>query len=385
MAKNIVFDLFALIRSALGASPLAELESDLEVLYKLANAHDVAHLVAFSLKQNSLLKNEAPVSAKFEKKLMLSLYTTERIEYETRRTSEVLEEAGIDHIPLKGAVLRTLYPEPWMRTSCDTDILIHPEDCEKAIALLCEKLQYKRQENRTPHDYQLTSPGGVHLELHYDLIEDDLFPKAIPFLHSVWEKVHAAEGFSYKKEMSPEFFLFYHLVHMAKHFLEGGCGIRPFLDLYILEEKMPYDKALLSEMLIQSDLLTFYRIANELTSAWLLEKEKTPLVADTEAYVLRGGVYGSLENYSAIKAGLGENGGSSFLKMAFLSRERLGVKYPKLKKKPYLYPYYQVKRWFRIFNPQKRKKVQNLASSVSAVSNEKKDATARLLYSLGLK
>ena len=135
----------------------------------------------------------------------------------------------------------------------------------------------------------------------------------------------------------------------------------------------------------QSDLLTFYRIANELTSAWLLEKEKTPLAADTEAYVLRGGVYGSLENYSAIKAGLGENGGSSFLKMAFLSRERLGVKYPKLKKKPYLYPYYQVKRWFRIFNPQKRKKVQNLASSVSAVSNEKKDATARLLYSLGLK
>ena len=50
MAKNTVSDLFALIRAALGASPAGEIESDLASLYKLANAHDMAHLVALSLK-----------------------------------------------------------------------------------------------------------------------------------------------------------------------------------------------------------------------------------------------------------------------------------------------------------------------------------------------
>ena len=385
MAKNVVSDLFAWIRSALGTSPAVAPSSDLGALYQLAKAHDLAHLVSFGLKKNALLKKEDPVSAKFEKKLLQAVYTTERIEYETSRATALLEEAGIDHIPLKGSVLRSLYPESWMRTSCDTDILIHPEDCEKAIALLCEKLSYQRQEDHTLHDYQLISPGGVHLELHYDLIEDDLFPDSAPILNGVWEDSVPSQGFSHKREMSPEFFLFYHVVHMAKHLLDGGCGIRPFLDLHIMKEKMPFGEERFSQMLKSSGLETFYQVATELSSAWFEGKEKSPLALQAEEYILRGGVYGSLENQSAVKAGQGEKGGSSFLKMAFLNRESLAVIYPILKKKPYLFPFYQVKRWFRIFNPQKRKKVQKIASSVSAVSDEKKDATARFLADLGLR
>ena len=99
----------------------------------------------------------------------------------------------------------------------------------------------------------------------------------------------------------------------------------------------------------------------------------------TERYHL-----GVLENQSAVKAGKGESGKSSFWKMAILNRESLAVIYPILKKKPYLFPFYPVKRWYRIFNPQKRKKVQKIASSVSAVSEEKKDLTARFLTDLGL-
>ncbi len=376
--------LFSCLAAALGASPVSEIGVDFSALYKHANAHDLVHLVALGLKKNGLLKKEDPASAKFEKKILQAVFTTERIEYETARTSSLLEEAGIDHIPLKGAVLRPLYPEPWMRTSCDTDIFIHPEDCEKAISLLCEKLNYKRQEDHTLHDYQLTSPNGVHLELHYDLIEDDLFPKTAPFLRSVWEEARCAEGFSHKKEMTAELFYFYHLVHMAKHFLEGGCGIRPFLDLFILEEKMPCNRDRLETMLAHSGLTSFYHVARELVSAWLSGKEKTDLAAKAEAYILRGGVYGSLENQSAVKAGQGEGGASSFLKMAFLDRESLAVIYPKLKEKPSLFPFYQVKRWFRIFNPKKRKKVQSIASSVSQVSKSKKEATARFLSELGL-
>ncbi len=46
---------------------------------------------------------------------------------------DTLERTEISYIPLKGSVIKDLYPEPWMRTSCDIDILVHEEDLESAI------------------------------------------------------------------------------------------------------------------------------------------------------------------------------------------------------------------------------------------------------------
>ncbi|MBO4954226.1 MAG: nucleotidyltransferase family protein, partial [Clostridia bacterium] len=36
----------------------------------------------------------------------------------------------IDFMPLKGAVIRQYYPEPWMRTSCDIDIHVKKDRLE---------------------------------------------------------------------------------------------------------------------------------------------------------------------------------------------------------------------------------------------------------------
>ena len=42
-----------------------------------------------------------------------------------------LEKAQIPFVPLKGSVIRKYYPEAWMRTSSDIDVLVHKEDVEK--------------------------------------------------------------------------------------------------------------------------------------------------------------------------------------------------------------------------------------------------------------
>ena len=72
-------------------------------------------------------------------------------------------------MPLKGSVLRASYPQDWMRTSCDIDILVHREDLERAVELLVEKKQYRREVTNLC-DVSLYAPSGVHLELHYDLV-----------------------------------------------------------------------------------------------------------------------------------------------------------------------------------------------------------------------
>ena len=66
-----------------------------------------------------------------------------------------------------------------------------------------------------------------------------------------------------------------------------------------------------------------------------------------------GGIYGFGENndrklsgFTAVEIDSGEN---KWKRILFPSRIRLGDRYPKLREKPYLYPYFVVKRWFELF------------------------------------
>ena len=135
--------LFSLIQSEISGKELDgkyldDLSNEtMERLYKITKSHDIAHLLASALnKQKRLVQDE--ISQKYQKQWMMAVYRYEKINYELKRVSDVLENHGIAFLPLKGSVLRKYYPEPWMRTSCDIDILIHPEDAETAIQVLCE-------------------------------------------------------------------------------------------------------------------------------------------------------------------------------------------------------------------------------------------------------
>jgi hypothetical protein len=69
------------------------------------------------------------------------------IELADRRETTVVLDAlatrGIDALVLKGAALaHTLYPEPWLRTRGDTDLLVRPADRRAAFGVL-EQLGYR--------------------------------------------------------------------------------------------------------------------------------------------------------------------------------------------------------------------------------------------------
>lgn len=98
---------------------------------------------------------------------------------------DALEKACIPFIPLKGSVLRDLYPEGWMRTSSDIDILVKQDDVEKAADILVEKLGYSRKVGTT-REISFFSPLQIHLELHFDLIEDTVSKEQNDILSKIW-------------------------------------------------------------------------------------------------------------------------------------------------------------------------------------------------------
>ena len=115
-------------------------EEALQHLYRLSKAQDLAHLVAYALTENKAIMS-ADLSVKFQKQLGLAVYRTTLNDSMLSRISALLEEIGVDFIPLKGSVLRAYYPRGWMRTSCDIDVLIHECDVERCTAAITEVLE----------------------------------------------------------------------------------------------------------------------------------------------------------------------------------------------------------------------------------------------------
>lgn len=353
-------------------------DEELVKLYKLSKSHDLAHLVGDALIKNNLI-GDGEIKAKFQKQMMLAVYRYEKINYELGRLRKVMNEAKIPFISLKGSVLRKYYPEPWMRTSCDIDVLVHEEAVDQAAQTIVEKLGYA-YEKKQYHDISLMSDGGVHLELHHTIKENKANIDAL--LSECWD--YAAHSDDYECCFTNEFFYFHQIAHASYHFLHGGCGVRPILDLYLLQRKMPFDSTVLDEMLERSGIKKFFDAAKALSEVWFGGSEHTDVTRRMEDYLLRGGVYGSTANSMAVGQQKEKGRLGYIINRIWLPYELLCITYPRLKGRKYLQFFYEIKRWLRIFNPEARKHKRRDLDAIKNLSAKHKSDVNSMLNELGL-
>lgn len=386
MDSRTIQILFALLRSAICGTRLTKEEYNayshdmLQDLLRISSKNDVDHILVLGLKQNDLISKE---NVDIEKSIFKAVYRCEQIKYEYENLCNALEKAQIPFIPLKGSVLRDYYPEEWMRTSCDIDVLVHREDLEKAISCLSDKLKYVEHGYAT-HDVSLFTPTGVHIELHFDLVEEGKAKNAINILNSVWKNVSLRENAEYWYEMSDEFFYFYHIAHMAKHFENGGCGIRPFVDLWILDHMENIDKSNRDALLIQGDLLKFTNAVRTLSEVWFYGRKPDQLTTQMQEFLLQGGVYGSADNRVALQQ---KNKGGRvgyLLSRIFIPYAKLKRYYPILEKNPWLMPLMQIRRWFMLLRPDVAKMAKREISVNSNIDSSKAKDMNNFLNDIGL-
>ncbi|MBQ4052771.1 MAG: nucleotidyltransferase family protein [Clostridia bacterium] len=379
--------LFALFRSGICGETLSQTYKDqitpkvLARAYKESKAHDLAHLACEVLDSNGLLSENTPYGEQFYYERQLAVCRFEQIDYEYKMLLEVLEQAKIPYLPLKGAITRAYYPQPWMRTSCDIDILVKPEDIQTAITVLETKSGYK-QSGKTAHDVSLYSVGGVHVELHHVLIEEAGETQKV--LANVWDYTTPMEGKTYGRQMHDEMFYFYHIAHMAKHFSDGGCGVRPFIDLWLLDNRVPHDTEKRDSLLKEGGLLPFAEAMRKLSRVWFSGEEHDELTLRIQPYVCKGGVYGNLENRVAMQQV--KKGGKFRYAMSriFLPYDQLKLQYPVLERKKWLTPVCEVRRWCRlIFCGRAKHSVRELNVNAN-MTEERKAEIAQLLADLAL-
>ena len=348
-------------------------------LYRLAKMHDLSHFLLGGLKRNEITIDDPEISKKIKTDAMLAVYRETRFTETADRIRELFNGEKIGFILLKGTVIRTLYPQSWMRTSCDVDVLVKEEDVERALKCLTGN-GFLTDGKKAYHDYTLRF-NEVTVELHFSILENH--EQLDGLLSRVWEYAEKVDAAEYRE--TREFFAYHHIAHMAYHVLFGGCGIRTFLDLWIMRKKRFYDEEKLSELLKKADLTKFYETVRDLTDVWFSGKEHTELTEKLEDYILSGGVYGTTQNAGAMKIANNNGKVGYYFNLAFLPYRNMCDIYPVLKKHKWLLPFYYVRRAFSKLFCRKSEKRKKNVKTINTVKDENVKKAEELISGLGLK
>lgn len=354
-------------------------ESEAKECAVYAYRYDLMPIISSAILQSGI-ELSSKVRDKLIKEQMFSIVRHEQIIHDVKTIKQVLNDANVDFILLKGAYIRNLYDNPQFRTSCDIDILIRRSQIKAAKKALI-KAGFKKQPNEI-YVFKFISASGIGVDVHYSLKGG--YNKAITdTLELAWDKAVKVNGNEYEYKFNLEFFMFYFLSHTQKHF-NKGCGIKPFIDLKILNEKLEYDKDKLNELLKANGLLQFYDGLLALNEVWFNGAEHSELTLLMDEFIFDGGVYGSIENDVAVKRIKGKDKKGFVSQRLFLSFDELSGFYPNLAKHKWLMPFYQVKRWFKVFRKGKIKKTATELNVAKTVDEQKIEKTKKMMEKLNL-
>ena len=283
---------------------------------------------------------------------LMAVHRYEQLVLVEKAVCAILDEFQIPYVLLKGALISQYYPQPWMRTRSDIDILVQEINIEKALEALVNRLGYSIIV-RDYHDVALRSKNGMLLELHFSLLERD--EKLDKVLSKVWEYTTPVNNGSYRYEMSGEFFAFHQLAHMAYHFLNGGCGIRFLIDLWLVHQNHPFDHTKLKTLCDESDIFSFYENMLKVCGYLFEDKSPEPLVLQILEFLFSGSVFGARNNLIAVNQNRAGGKNKYFFYRIWWSYDDLKEQYPGLRGKKLLLPFYQVRRWLRLLRPGKIK------------------------------
>ncbi len=213
--------------------PAGSEQTDWQAVYALSENHNVTAIIASKIK-------ELPQGSRPKGRLLSAFnqrlgFAVQNYEIKMRAMTyliETLTKAGIDHLLVKGAVLRFLYPSPELRTSGDTDVVVRPADYEAAIEAL-KKAGFKIDFVR--HTVAQARYGGEVFDLHTELESINVQSKI--YYSTPFDDISESTGHTYK--LKPIYHLLYVITHIAYHLKNGGAGIRMIMDIDALLRYYP--------------------------------------------------------------------------------------------------------------------------------------------------
>ena len=318
---------------------------DLENVWGLAEYHMVPAATCIALERAGVKRKD------FHETLSKAVRKNIYFDLERQAIFDAFEEQGIWYLPMKGIILKELYPENGMRQMSDNDVLCDADKMEKVKEIMVS------------HGYTVKSIGKGHHDIYYKapILNFEMHRSLFPAKRSkvFWDYYVDVKRFMIKDEnreyeyrLSDEDFYVYFTAHEHKHDDLSGIGIRTLLDRYVfLKEKG--DSLDWSYVEEQESLLGTkdFEIARRELARKLFSGETIPeLTADEEKILteyLRAGASGNMQVY--VQKQLEKQSKPRFVLECFFPKmEYMKRSVPFVAKCPLLYPVGAVWRWVRI-------------------------------------
>jgi hypothetical protein len=131
-------------------------------------------------------------------------------------------------------------------------------------------------------------------------------------------------------------------------------------------------------------MLTFANASRKLSLVWFSNKPMDKISAQMQDYIVRGGVYGTVENFVTVEQSKKGSKAKYVLSRIFVPYDTIKQQYLILQKHKWLTPFYQVKRWCRIiFCGGIKHSVKELNASEN-ITTEQTNSVKQLLDNIGL-
>ena len=208
---------------------------------------------------------------------------------------EKLEEAAVWYLPLKGAVIKDLYPKFGMREMCDHDILVdsvHRADVDKIML----GLGFRKGEIECGIHDTYFKPPCLNFEMHWALFDRSIDPAVADYYENVESHLIKDNSTGYGRHFSPEDLYIFVIVHAYKHYLMAGTGLRTLLDVYLLLKKTAPDLSAVSAELEKINLSEFEKKVRMLAFGLFGGDELPDDAVQMLEYMMDSGVYGTVDN-----------------------------------------------------------------------------------------
>lgn len=322
---------------------------DWEKVWSVATYHNVANIIGYGIQMGAYSMDEN-IKGLFTQAVYKAVLVDENQKKEFAALFETFEEYKINYMPLKGLTLKEFYPSSDMRNMSDGDILIDLSKRGEIEKSMQERgYAFKKESN---HELIYVKPPFIHVELHKCLIpsyNEDLYA----YYGDGW-KLARRIGDSFRFEMSDEDTYIYIITHFAKHYRDGGAGIKYIADIWLYKNKKNIDMEYVLAEMEKLGLKKFTELILSLADAWFSCKEFTDVTLDMTNYILASGQYGNEKN-ATLSRTVRENSDDSgddlkkkgLRHLIFPTLEQMRRNYPVLNKAPYLIGFMWVWRWIR--------------------------------------
>ncbi len=265
---------------------------EFEQLYRLAKAHTLRAAVYIALRSADVNDHN------FQQAYNMAVRKNVMLDVERAAILAEFEQQGIWYMPLKGAILKELYPENGMREMSDNDILFDVKFRNETREIMLDR-GYKAKHFGTSHCDEYLKPPIYNYELHNAFFTAASNQYLYRYYINVKQILIKDKDNGYGYHFSDEDFYVYMIAHEYKHFSGGGTGLRSLLDTYVyLQHKGDtLDWTYIHEQTKQLTLTDFEREQRELADK-VFSSVTFPELAESEQklldYYLTSNTYGTI-------------------------------------------------------------------------------------------